>query len=56
MLHLKHEYGAAIIFAVAMSMFAAALIAFAEEIRLAVSEVKQCSGQSKTVGNGRSVS
>lgn len=53
MLHFKHEYGAAIMFTVAMSMFAAALIAFAEEIRLAVSEVKQCSEQSQTVGKVR---
>jgi len=43
MLHFKHEYGAAIMFTVALTMFAAALIAFAREIRLAFSEVEQFS-------------
>ena len=41
MLHFKHEYGAAIMFTVALTMFSAALIAFAREIRLAFSEVEQ---------------
>jgi hypothetical protein len=56
MLHFKHEYGAAIMFTLALAMFAAALIAFAREIRLAFSEIEQCSGQSTVVGKGRPVS
>ena len=50
MLHFKHEYGAAMMFALALTMFTAALIAFAREIRLAFSEVEQFSA-SRSEGN-----
>jgi hypothetical protein len=38
-LHLPHEYGAALLFAVAMALFTAALIAFAQEVRLGYAEI-----------------
>jgi hypothetical protein len=41
MLHLQHEYGAAIMFTLSMAMFAFALIAFSKEIKLAFLEVEQ---------------
>jgi hypothetical protein len=43
----RHEVGAAIMFAIALTMFAAALIAFAREVKLAFSEVEQCIAASR---------
>jgi hypothetical protein len=39
LLHLRHEYGAALLFVVAMALFTAALIVFAQEVRLGYSEI-----------------
>lgn len=38
-LHARHEYGAAIMFIIALGLFTAALISFGLEVRLAISEV-----------------
>jgi hypothetical protein len=38
-LHMRHEYGAAILFALAMALFTAALIAFARELQLGYLEI-----------------
>jgi hypothetical protein len=37
--HIRHEYGAGFLFAVAMALFTAALIAFGQEVRLSAFEV-----------------
>lgn len=39
LLRLRHEYGAALLFMVAMALFTAALIAFAKEVKLGYSEI-----------------
>jgi hypothetical protein len=39
LLRLRHEYGASILFVIAMMLFTAALIAFAQEVRLGYSEI-----------------
>ena len=39
-LHLRHEYGAGLLFAVAMALFTAALIAFARELQLGYLEIR----------------
>ncbi|RNJ49709.1 DUF2721 domain-containing protein [Methylocystis hirsuta] len=38
-LHMRHEYGAGLLFALAMALFTAALIAFARELQLAFLEI-----------------
>ncbi|WP_457795518.1 DUF2721 domain-containing protein [Methylocystis sp. S23] len=38
-LHLRHEYGAGVLFVAAMALFTAALIAFARELTLGYSEI-----------------
>lgn len=38
-LHMRHEYGAGLLFALAMALFTAALIAFAKELQLAFLEI-----------------
>ncbi|CCJ06263.1 DUF2721 domain-containing protein [Methylocystis sp. SC2] len=38
-LHMRHEYGAGLLFAVAMALFTAALIAFARELQLGYLEI-----------------
>jgi hypothetical protein len=38
-LHVRHEYGAGLLFAVAMALFTAALVAFARELQLAYLEI-----------------
>ncbi len=38
-LHMRHEYGAGLLFALAMALFTAALIAFAKELQLAYLEI-----------------
>ncbi len=38
-LHLPHEYGAALLFAVAMGQFTAALVFFAQEVKLGYTEI-----------------
>jgi hypothetical protein len=37
--HMRHEYGAALLFTVALALFTAGLIAFAREVKLAFSEI-----------------
>jgi hypothetical protein len=39
-LHVRHEYGAGVLFAFAMALFTGALIAFARELRLGFSEIE----------------
>lgn len=46
----RHEVGAAIMFTVALAMFAAALILFAREVKLAFSEVDQIMAASGSPG------
>jgi len=38
-LHVRHEYGAGVLFALAMALFTAALVAFARELQLAYIEI-----------------
>lgn len=38
-LHMRHEYGAGLLFVLAMALFTAALIAFAKELQLAFMEI-----------------
>ena len=38
-LHVRHEYGAGLLFAVAMALFTAALVAFARELQLGYLEI-----------------
>ncbi len=45
-LHVRHEYGAGLLFALAMALFTAALIAFARELQLGYIEI---SGGAKTL-------
>jgi hypothetical protein len=40
-LHVRHEYGAATLFAVAMALFTGALIAFGQEVRLNAVEINR---------------
>jgi hypothetical protein len=44
----RHEVGAAIMFTIALAMFAAALIVFAREVKLAFSEVDQIIATSRS--------
>ncbi|QGM96534.1 DUF2721 domain-containing protein [Methylocystis parvus] len=39
LMRLRHEYGAATLFVIAMALFTGALIAFAQEVRLGYSEI-----------------
>lgn len=39
LLHLRHEYGAALLFVVAMTLFTGALIVFGQEVRLGYFEI-----------------
>ena len=46
----RHEVGAAIMFTIALTMFATALIVFAKEVKLGFSEVEQCIASSQRRG------